>query len=35
MTDDILIRVMEGIPQNDVDIARGVLASITANIAAL
>ncbi|AVF34494.1 MarR family winged helix-turn-helix transcriptional regulator [Rahnella sikkimica] len=35
MTDDILIRVMEGIPDKDIDVARDVLACITANIAAL
>ncbi|KQN68429.1 MarR family transcriptional regulator [Serratia sp. Leaf51] len=35
MTDDILIRVMEGIPENNIAVAREVLAAITANIAAL
>ncbi|QLK61186.1 MarR family transcriptional regulator [Enterobacteriaceae bacterium Kacie_13] len=35
MTDDILIRVMEGIPDENITVARGVLAAITANIAAL
>ena len=35
MTDDILIRVMEGIPEENIAVARGVLAAITANIAAL
>lgn len=35
MTDDILIRVMEGIPEKNIAVARDVLAAITANIAAL